>query len=139
MRVDVGGSIPFSIGGGNDQSFASYLAYRRLHPTRTSPEIFLPSTLFRFWTSHSGRLAVINIDAHLDVRPLVDGRAHSGSPFRYPGAPLYGLNYRQMITSANYSGVYVVFAAQGSQCSVDHSKFIADHGGRIVWLSSIRV
>ncbi len=29
-----------------------------------------------------GSIAVINIDAHLDVRPLKSGQAHSGSPFR---------------------------------------------------------
>jgi formiminoglutamase len=27
-------------------------------------------------------IAVINIDAHLDVRPLKEGKVHSGSPFR---------------------------------------------------------
>lgn len=29
------------------------------------------------------KIGVINIDAHFDVRPLLDGKkAHSGSPFR---------------------------------------------------------
>ena len=29
------------------------------------------------------KIAVINIDAHMDCRPLIDGKiAHSGSPFR---------------------------------------------------------
>lgn len=27
-------------------------------------------------------VGVVNIDAHLDVRPLKDGKVHSGSPFR---------------------------------------------------------
>ena len=31
----------------------------------------------------SVKIGVINIDAHFDVRPLLDGKkAHSGSPFR---------------------------------------------------------
>ena len=50
-----------SIGGSNDQSYlnASALLTTQPHP-----------------------LAVINIDAHFDVRPLKEGKAHSGSPFR---------------------------------------------------------
>jgi formiminoglutamase len=27
-------------------------------------------------------MAAINIDAHFDVRPLKEGKVHSGSPFR---------------------------------------------------------
>lgn len=30
----------------------------------------------------TNKLGVINIDSHLDVRPLVNGKCHSGSPFR---------------------------------------------------------
>jgi len=30
----------------------------------------------------SGSVAAINIDAHFDVRPLKQGKVHSGSPFR---------------------------------------------------------
>lgn len=28
------------------------------------------------------KFGVINLDQHFDVRPLKDGKAHSGSPFR---------------------------------------------------------
>lgn len=28
------------------------------------------------------KIGVINLDQHFDVRPLKDGKAHSGSPFR---------------------------------------------------------
>ena len=28
------------------------------------------------------KIGVINLDAHFDVRPLKEGKSHSGSPFR---------------------------------------------------------
>ena len=33
---------------------------------------------------------------------------------------------------------FVEFAAQGSQCSAIHSKFVEDNGGKICWFSQIR-
>lgn len=50
------------IGGSNDQSYPN----------------------FKGLVDGTGKkgFGVINIDAHLDVRPLVNGLAHSGSPFR---------------------------------------------------------
>ena len=59
--------LPFVIGGGNDQSYPNASALLALQEK-----------------SHSGQaLWVINIDAHLDVRPLKEGKqVHSGSPFR---------------------------------------------------------
>jgi formiminoglutamase len=54
-------SLFCSMGGSNDQSYANLSAY-----------------IGQF----GGQLAVINIDAHFDVRPLKEGKAHSGSPFR---------------------------------------------------------
>jgi formiminoglutamase len=58
------GRIPFVIGGGNDQSYPNASALLNVVDGRRS-------------------ICVINIDAHLDVRPLKEGaRAHSGSPFR---------------------------------------------------------
>jgi formiminoglutamase len=53
--------IPFVIGGGNDQSYPNALGLLNNNKT----------------------IYVINIDAHLDVRPLKEGnKSHSGSPFR---------------------------------------------------------
>lgn len=50
-----------SIGGSNDQSYPNVAALLASAPQK---------------------IGVINIDAHFDVRPLKDGKAHSGSPFR---------------------------------------------------------
>ena len=55
------GRVPFVVGGGNDQSYPNASALLK----------------------HSKSVYVINIDAHLDVRPLKENnQAHSGSPFR---------------------------------------------------------
>jgi formiminoglutamase len=54
------GKIPFVVGGGNDQSYPNASAL----------------------LNYSKSVYVINIDAHLDVRPLKDNQVHSGSPFR---------------------------------------------------------
>ena len=58
------GKFPFVIGGGNDQSY---------------PNV---SALLHHLDGKQRTIYVINIDAHLDVRPLKENRAHSGSPFR---------------------------------------------------------
>lgn len=52
--------IPVIIGGGHETSFGHVLGYDQLRQ----------------------KVSIINWDAHPDVRPLKDGRAHSGSPFR---------------------------------------------------------
>jgi len=74
---------------------------------------------------------VINIDAHLDVRPLKNNKAHSGSPFR------------QLLETDGFSlpennNKFVEFAAQGSQCSAIHAQYVHDQEGEIIWLSHIR-
>lgn len=69
------GSVPIVFGGGHETAFGHYLGYVAAG---------LP-------------VGVVNIDAHLDVRPLIDGRGHSGSPFRqmmeHPTQPLPGDHY----------------------------------------------
>lgn len=105
-----GGGIPFVIGGGNDQSFANGLG--------------LLSSLRK-----GERASVINVDAHLDVRPLLgpgEDVRHSGSPFR------------QLLEDERFDGSnFVVFAAQGSQCSDEHAKYVHSKGGSIEWLGTL--
>ena len=100
------GGIPFVIGGGNDQSYPNACALLDLKPD--SP------------------LGVINIDAHLDVRPLKNGQAHSGSPFRL------------LLEDARFSGQnFIEFAAQGSQVSREHALYVRDKQGDIIWYSEV--
>lgn len=105
------GGVPFVVGGGNDQSWPNALGLLREYSGKNS-------------------VAVINIDAHLDARPLIDGQAHSGSPFR------------QLLESeefaANPNNKFVEFACQGSQCSAQHARYVEGKGGRLLWLSLIR-
>lgn len=62
------GGIPFVIGGGNDQSYPNACGLIRAMKEKQS--------------EGKHKVGVINIDAHLDVRPLKEGKVHSGSPFR---------------------------------------------------------
>ena len=78
------GYLPIIVGGGNDQSF--------------------PNATALIETLNSGEIGVVNIDAHLDARPLVNGKPHSGSPFR------------QLLEHEKFKsdeGVFHEFAVQG--------------------------
>lgn len=72
------GVRPVILGGGHETSFGHFLGY----------------------VGANRSVNIINVDAHADVRPLKNGQAHSGSPFRqaieHPASPctsyaVYGL------------------------------------------------
>ncbi|MFQ5673231.1 MAG: formimidoylglutamase [Nitrospinales bacterium] len=101
------GGIPFVVGGGNDQSYPNAAALLNQNPEQP--------------------VGVINIDAHLDVRPLKQGRAHSGSPFRL------------LLEDDRFDGRnFVEFASQGSQCNQEHADYVRAKNGRILWLDEAR-
>jgi formiminoglutamase len=54
------GAVPIILGGGHETAYGHFLGYAR----------------------RDARVGILNWDAHPDVRPLKDGRGHSGSPFR---------------------------------------------------------
>lgn len=100
------GAVPIVLGGGHETAYGHYLGYVR-----------------------AGRVtAIINFDAHLDVRPLLEGRGHSGSPFRqareHPTQPLRGEHY-------------VVLGAQPHAVSREHQRYVCDNGGVIRYASEI--
>jgi formiminoglutamase len=69
------GAVPIVLGGGHETAYGHFLGY-----------------------IHAGKeVGIINIDAHLDVRPCHDGRGNSGTPFRqaleHPVHPLPGNRY----------------------------------------------
>jgi len=103
------GKIPFVIGGGNDQSFPNGLA------------------LLKHYENNVG---IINIDAHLDVRPLKEGKTHSGSPFRQL------LQSEEFKVGTNNS--FAEFAAQGGQCSAVHADYVREQKGSIYWLNKLQ-
>ncbi|GJL79073.1 MAG: arginase [Nitrospinaceae bacterium] len=101
------GGIPFIVGGGNDQSYPNASALLHHQEGRT--------------------VGAINIDAHLDVRPLKDERAHSGSSFR------------QLLDDDRFDGEnFIEFGAQGSQCSQEHAGYVRNKKGRILWLDEVQ-
>jgi len=55
--------FPVWLGGGHDLAFAH------------------GSGILQFVQENGKKLGIINLDAHFDLRPLVDGKGHSGSPF----------------------------------------------------------
>jgi formiminoglutamase len=69
------GAVPVVLGGGHETAFGHYLGY----------------------VAADLAVGIINLDAHLDVRPLIDGKGHSGSPFRqamdHPTHPLPAEQY----------------------------------------------
>lgn len=71
---------------------------------------------------------MINLDAHLDVRPCLDGLGHSGSPFRqaleHPEHPLPGAHY-------------VCLGAQPHAVSRDHFEYVQKRGGVVRWCDEV--
>jgi len=92
--------VPVVLGGGHETAYGHFLGYVGAN---------LP-------------VAAVNIDAHLDVRPLLDGQGHSGSPFRqmleHPTQPLSG---------------YACLGAQPGYVSRAHQEYVERRGQRIVW------
>ena len=100
------GALPIVLGGGHETAFGHYLGYAALERP----------------------VGVINIDAHLDVRPSIGARGHSGSPFRqmleHPSHPLPGQRY-------------VCLGAQPHSVSRDHWRYVEEHGGVVRWAAAI--
>ncbi len=100
------GAVPIVLGGGHETALGHYLGYVR-----------------------AGRpVAILNLDAHLDVRPFSPGQGHSGSPFRqaldHPTHPLPGHRY-------------VCFGAQPSAVSREHLELVRQRGGRVHWAAEV--
>ncbi len=101
------GAVPIVLGGGHETAYGHYLGYVRA----------------------ARQTAIINIDSHLDVRPLIEGRGHSGSPFRqaleHPAQPLPG-------------EFYVVLGAQPQAVSREHLHYLRSKGGIVHWAEESR-
>ncbi|CAJ1393323.1 unnamed protein product [Effrenium voratum] len=97
--------LPFVVGGGNDQSAPNGRALLRHTPIE--------------------KVSVINIDAHLDVRPREEGKVHSGTPFR------------ELLEGGLEGTHFCEFAVQGNQCSADHADFVKEKKGSLLWYSKI--
>ena len=94
------GIVPIVIGGGHETSFGHLLGYRLAG--------ILPE--------------VINLDAHTDVRPLIDNQGHSGSSF-----------FQGYESSPRCMARYSVFGASPEGVAAAHAEYVMSHGGTIVW------
>lgn len=95
-------AVPIVLGGGHETAYGHYLGYVK-----------------------AGRpVAIVNLDAHLDVRSCNKGLGHSGSPFRqameHPYSPLPGNHY-------------LCLGAQPHAVSRDHVRYVLERGGHIEW------
>jgi formiminoglutamase len=101
------GMVPILLGGGHETAFGHYLGYVA-----------------------AGRpVGIINLDAHLDLRPLIDGKGHSGSPFRqaleHSTQPLPGQRY-------------VCLGAQPHAVSREHWQYAQERGCVVRWRDELQ-
>ncbi|MBM4178074.1 MAG: formimidoylglutamase [Ignavibacteria bacterium] len=101
------GYVPIIVGGGHDTAWPTI---------RAMETIGTP-------------YGVVNIDAHADVRPLKDGRSHSGSPF-------YQMLSQQQ--SNLLPGSFVEFGLQHSVVARAHLDFLKESGAHVWMLDDIR-
>ena len=101
------GAVPIILGGGHETAFAHYLGCCQA----------------------GQRPSVVNLDAHLDVRPVVAGLGTSGTPFRqmmeYGPAPLA-------------PGRYACLGIQPQATSQDHWDFCQRRGDQLVTAEEMR-
>jgi formiminoglutamase len=98
------GAVAVVLGGGHETAYGHFLAY----------------------ANRGRRVNVLNWDAHPDVRPLIDGKGHSGSPFR------------QMLEHP--SGVcagYTVAGLNPPAVAKAHLDYLAGRGGTAVFNTSV--
>lgn len=95
-------AVPVVLGGGHETAYGHYLGYVR----------------------YGKPLAVINLDAHLDVRPVREGLGNSGTPFRqmleHPTFPLLGAHY-------------VCLGLQPQATAREHWEYARSKGCVLVW------
>jgi formiminoglutamase len=99
-------AIPIVLGGGHETAYGHFLGY----------------------AAARRKVGIVNIDAHLDLRPLLDGKGHSGSPFRqameHPNDPLPGEHY-------------VCLGAQPQTVSREHWLFARERGCTVRWCKEV--
>jgi formiminoglutamase len=94
------GLVPLVLGGGHETAYGTFLGY-----------------------VGAGRpVGIINLDAHLDVRPSETGRGHSGSPFRQ------ALDHPSQLLR-----LYICMGAQPFCVSPVHARYVRERGGLIIW------
>jgi formiminoglutamase len=97
-------TLPIVLGGGHETAYGHFLGYVEAQRV----------------------VSILNWDAHADVRPLVAGGGHSGSPFRQAIEHPSGL-----------CRSYRVAGALPHATATAHVEYVAAHGGQIVWRDEV--
>ncbi len=100
------GTIPIILGGGHETAYGHFLAY----------------------AAAAQDVAILNWDAHPDVRPLTDGKGHSGSPFR-----------QAILHESGRCRNYQVAGLLPARLVPEHLEFITQHHGKYYWRSELPV
>ena len=100
------GIIPIILGGGHETAFAHFMGYAEAVK----------------------KTAILNMDAHTDVRPLKEGKAHSGSPFR-----------QALEHESNCCEKYLVAGLQPHAVAASHLKYIDGHEGSYLFRDEINI
>jgi formiminoglutamase len=101
------GAVPIVLGGGHETAYGHYLGY----------------------VAAQRPVGIINLDAHLDVRPCHGDHGHSGSPFRQ------ALEHSQSPLSGRY---YVCLGAQPHAVSRAHWLYVRERGGVVRWAGEVK-
>jgi len=98
------GTFPIVLGGGHETAYGHFLGY----------------------VAAGRKVSLLNWDAHPDVRPLREGRGHSGSPFRqaweHPSRLCRG---------------YCVAGLLPQSVAAAHFGYVEDRGGAVVWRADL--
>ena len=94
------GILPILLGGGHETSFGHFLGY----------------------VLAEQEVSILNIDAHADVRPLVDGQPHSGSPFR-----------QALEHPSQACRDYTVMGLNPHAVALQHVEYVVSQGGTCLW------
>jgi formiminoglutamase len=96
--------VPVVLGGGHETAYGTFLGYVEADTT----------------------VAIVNLDAHLDVRPFCPGQCHSGSPFRQ------ALEHPSSLLCR-----YVCMGVQSFSVSREHVRYVLERGGSILWYDQV--
>lgn len=92
--------VPIILGGGHETAFGHFLGYTEINLSTS----------------------ILNLDAHADVRPLKNGKAHSGSPFR-----------QAIEHESGCCGHYMAAGLQPHAVAGTHVDYIKKNGGRVLF------
>jgi formiminoglutamase len=94
------GAFVIVLGGGHETAYGHFLGY----------------------VAAARPVAILNWDAHPDVRPLKEGEGHSGSPFR-----------QVLLHPSGLCRGYRVAGLLPQSSAAAHLAFVAEQGGQVVW------